>query len=70
MAILQHDWNLPLSPMDGSKTISAKFKNLRRVLKVWKALLPNLDSTIANCREIIQFLDIVEEFRDLTLEEC
>jgi hypothetical protein len=33
MAILQHGWNLPLSPMDGAKTISAKFKNLRRVFK-------------------------------------
>jgi hypothetical protein len=32
-------------------------------------LLPSLASTIANFREIIQFLDIVEEFRDLTLEE-
>jgi hypothetical protein len=53
MAILQHGWNLPLSSMDGAKVISAKIKNLRRVLKAWKAQLHNLTSIIVNLRKII-----------------
>jgi hypothetical protein len=68
-AILQHGWNLPTQQSDKAKNINAKFKNLRRVLKAWKLQLPSLGKTIQNCKEIILFLDIMEEFRDLTVEE-
>jgi hypothetical protein len=62
-------WNLPTQQSDKAKNINAKFKNLRRVLKAWKLQLPSLGKTIQNCKEIILFLDIMEEFRDLTVEE-
>lgn len=46
-----------------------KFKTLRRVLRAWAAKLSSLNATIANNKLIIQFLDTMEEYRDLTLEE-
>jgi prefoldin subunit 5 len=50
---------------DSTKRINAKFKNLKKALKTWKAQLPNLASTIQNSKDLIQFLDILEEHRDL-----
>jgi hypothetical protein len=49
--------------------LGAKFKNLRRVLKAWKKVLPSLVKTIADCKEAILFLDKLEEARDLSLQE-
>jgi hypothetical protein len=70
MSVMQQGWLLPVaSSLDSAKRITAKFKNLRKALKTWKAQLPNLATVIANSREIISFMDILEEMRDLTLEE-
>jgi Tfp pilus assembly protein PilO len=70
MSVMQQGWLLLLaSSLDSAKRITAKFKNLRKALKTWKAQLPNLATVIANSREIISFMDILEEMRDLTLEE-
>lgn len=55
--------------VDKAKRLNAKFKNLKRVFKDWKSQLPSLASTIQNAKETVQFLDTIEEFRDLTLEE-
>jgi hypothetical protein len=41
-----YGWSLPTGHTDKSKNISAKFKNLRRVLKAWKNHLPSLAKTI------------------------
>jgi hypothetical protein len=67
--ILQQGWNLPTQQSDKAKNINAKLKNLRKTLRAWKLHLPSLGKTIQNCKEIILFLDILEEFRDLTIEE-
>jgi len=67
--VLQHAWQLSVLSNDSAKRISAKFKNLRRVLKAWKAQLPNLASAIQNFKDLIQFLDVLVENRDLTLQE-
>jgi hypothetical protein len=42
---------------------------LRRVFKAWQSQLPNLPKTIQNCKDIILFLDVLEEHSDLLLEE-
>lgn len=42
LAIVQHGWSLPTCQTDKTKIISAKFKNLRRVLKAWHLQLSNL----------------------------
>jgi hypothetical protein len=47
----------------------AKFKNLRRVLGTWQGHISNLNTTISNNRVTLSFLDMIEESRDLTLEE-
>jgi adenosine deaminase len=49
--------------------LTAKFKNIRKVFKARKTQLPNLASAITNAKDLVQFLDILEEFRDLSLEE-
>jgi hypothetical protein len=67
--IFQAAWNLPSNHSDKAKKISSKFKILRRILKAWKNQLPNLVKTIQNCKEVILFLDTLEENRDLSLEE-
>jgi hypothetical protein len=69
LPVLSHGWNLPTQQMDSAKSLSAKFKNLRRVFRAWKANLPNLAAAIRGTKETIQLLDIMEEVRDLTLEE-
>lgn len=52
-----------------AKILSAKFKNLRKALKEKQASMLGLKSVIANTKFIIQFLDILEEYRDLSLPE-
>jgi hypothetical protein len=69
MAILQQGWSSTSQLHDCAKNLSAKFKNLRRVFKAWKAHLPNLAAVIKTTKDVIQWLDIIEETRDLTLEE-
>jgi hypothetical protein len=49
--------------MDSAKSLSAKFKNLRRVFRAWKVNLPNLAAAIRGTKETIQLLDIMEEVR-------
>jgi hypothetical protein len=75
---LQHDdfaqqvqlgWVSPFSISDPAKNITAKFKNLRSVLKQWKQNLSSLKENIANVKLILSFLNILEEFRDLSLIE-
>jgi hypothetical protein len=67
--VLIQGWEQPSLHQDAAKVLTAKFKNLRKVFKAWKSQLPNLTKTIQNCKEVIQFMDILEEGRDLTLEE-
>jgi hypothetical protein len=69
MAVMLQGWDSISQQQDSAKHLSAKFKNLRRVFKAWKAHLPNLAVVIKNTKEVIQLLDIIEEIRDLTLEE-
>jgi hypothetical protein len=69
LAVMLHGWNLPTQQQDSAKNIGAKFKSLRRIFKTWKNQLPNLAATIRSTKETIQLLDIIEEIRDLTLEE-
>jgi hypothetical protein len=69
MAVMLQGWSSISQQQDCAKNLSAKFKNLRRVFKAWKAHLPNLAAVIKNTKEVIQWLDIIEETRDLTLEE-
>lgn len=69
MAVVNHGWNLPEPHVDAAKRISAKFKNLRRVLKAWHLQLSNLKTTINNVKLILSFIEFLEDFRDLSVQE-
>jgi hypothetical protein len=69
MQVMQLGWSIPVGSSDKAKRIMGKFKNLRRVLKTWQLQLSILASVISNNKMVILFLDILEEFKDLSLEE-
>jgi hypothetical protein len=69
MPVMQHGWNVALRPMDSTKRMMAKFKNLRRVLRCWYAQISNLATTIQNNKMVLNFLGTIEEHRDMSLEE-
>jgi hypothetical protein len=67
--IVQNAWNIPVGYIDSAKRINAKFKNLRRALKMWAKNLPCLKDLIDKVNSVICLLDNLEEFRTLSLEE-
>jgi hypothetical protein len=66
---MEHGWNVPINHTDMVKMVTTKLKNLRRVLRAWQGQLSNLNITINNNKVMLSFLDMIEESRDLTLEE-
>lgn len=68
-SIVQHGWSLPTWQTDKAKIITAKFKNLIRVLKAWHLQLSNLKATIANVKLVLSFLEMLEDCRDLSIQE-
>lgn len=54
---------------DPAKSLTAKFKNLRKKLKEWNSKSRGLASAINNNKLILQLLDTIESFRDLTIIE-
>jgi hypothetical protein len=62
-------WEFPTIESDKAKKMMSKSKNLRRVLRQWHSQLSNLNKSIENNKMMISFLDTLEEFRDLSLEE-
>ena len=67
--VVPHAWSLPLPQLDMAKLITEKFKNVRRVIRAWQSHLSSLKANISNVKLIITFMGLLEEFRDLTLEE-
>lgn len=67
--VVQNRWNVPTNQNDAAKVITTKFQNLRRVLKVWRSTVSNLSTAISNIKCINEFLDILEELRDLAIHE-
>src|SRR4051812_15728542 len=62
-------WNIPIGYQDSAKTTNAKFKNVRRALKLWAKNLPCIKTKITRINDFIFWLDLIEEFRDLSLFE-
>lgn len=69
LSVVQHAWSIPVPHTDKAKIVVAKFKNLRCILRAWQSQISNLSTIIANTKHLIAFLDIMEEFRDLTVAE-
>lgn len=55
--------------IDPAKRLTAKFKNLRKELKTWKSQLPKLAIAIKGIKSVLNFLEIIESLRDLSLLE-
>jgi hypothetical protein len=62
-------WHSDFHHSDAAKLVTAKFKNLRKVLKTWKLTLSNLKQNITNIKLILDFINLLEDFRDLSLVE-
>jgi hypothetical protein len=56
--VVQHGWVVPTLQQDAAKVLSAKFKNLRRVLRAWQSQLSNLKANIENVRFLLVLLGV------------
>ncbi|XP_073360494.1 uncharacterized protein [Aegilops tauschii subsp. strangulata] len=67
--VVKNNWEQEVHETDSAKCIAAKFKRLRKVLKIWSKTISNLKDTIKNIIFMILFYDVIEEYRDLSMEE-
>ena len=67
--VVQNAWNIPVGFTDQAKKINAKLKNTRRALKLWSKSLSSLKASIAHVNSIIDLLEMLEEFRTLSVFE-
>lgn len=58
-----------MAEVDSAKIFAAKFKRLKKGLKLWARTLSDLKKTINDKNFMILYYDTIEEFRDLTLVE-
>jgi hypothetical protein len=56
MQVMAHGWNVPTFQTDKTKAMTAKLKNLRRVLRTWQLQLSNLNATISNNKVVLSSL--------------
>lgn len=66
---VQSGWHSPSFFADAARNITAKFKNLRKLLRAWNQTISSLKENIRNIKLFISFLNLIEEFRDLSLPE-
>lgn len=64
---LIQSWDLPTVSNDRAKLITAKLKCLRKYLREWQASMTNLKTSIANDRITLLFLEVLADYRDLSL---
>lgn len=67
--ILLQGWSLEPTSPNPAKKMTAKYKNLRRLLKEWNSSTPSLASLISNVKADLHLLDAIECSIDLSLLE-
>lgn len=67
--MVQEAWNQLTRHQDLVKMLMSKLRRTRTALKIWHESLPNIASIIENTKLVIQFLDHVEETRELIIQE-
>jgi hypothetical protein len=67
--IVQVVWSLDPGFNDPAKCISFKLKVLRKKLLAWSKNLSKLMGLLKNCNKVVDFLDLVEENRMLSIYE-
>lgn len=65
----QEGWQDPSNQLGRAKAITAKCKNLRKILRSWQQKLSNLKKNLENVKTMLSLLEIIEEHRDLTVME-
>ena len=69
MPLVANCWNGFFPQQDVAKVLATKFKSLRNALRNWQSQISSLKINIENVKLVISFLDSIEEWRDLTLQE-
>jgi hypothetical protein len=69
MDLVSQSWSQSWQHTDFAKKITAKFKCLRASMKQWQRQLSILKGVIDNVKLVLSFLGILEECRDLSVEE-
>lgn len=62
-------WAAPDYVTVSAKRLTAKFKNRRKELRTWKKQLPKLQIAIEKIKLVMNFLETVELYIDLSLPE-
>jgi len=62
-------WYTPFPSTDAAKSVTLKFKNLRKLLRSWNQTTSNLKDNTKNVKLMHCFLNLIKEFSDLTLLE-
>lgn len=67
--IVKQNWEQDMHIQNSAKRITAKFKRLKKCLKIWAKSISQLSISIRATNEVFLFLDSLEEFRPLTVTE-
>lgn len=62
--VVKNIWEQHIQEKDSAKIIAAKFKRLRKGLKLWASKLSHFKQLITDINYLIQFYDSMEEYRD------
>jgi hypothetical protein len=68
-SIFQQAWAIPNHKTDPAMRMTAKLKTAKKFLKDWQNNIPKLATSMENIKLMIQFLDMIEEARDLEIRE-
>jgi hypothetical protein len=69
LTLVELSWPHSIHYEDAAKSITTKFKTLRKNLKTWIKKLSPIKEGIADLNELISLLDAIENFRDLSAME-
>jgi len=69
LPLVEQCWSTSPNIQDQAKILTAKFKSLRATLRSWQKQLSNLKALISSVKLVLSFLELLEEWRDLTIME-
>jgi hypothetical protein len=69
MNVFQNTWLSQTNLPDKAMNLTTKFKITKKALKEWQRSLPKIEKTVRDIKLLIEFIDIIEEHRDLSIEE-
>ena len=64
LQVVQRGWSILTFQTDVAKNVTAKFKNLRRVLKTWQTNISSLSANISNVKLILSLMELLEAHKN------